>query len=52
MLIGHARISEADDSQVVDLQIDALVKAGLDKENIYTDKISGVKDKRPGLKNC
>ena len=52
MLIGYARISKADDSQVLDLQIDALVEAGIDKENIYTDKISGVKDARPGLESC
>ena len=39
MLIGYARISKADDSQVLDLQIDALVEAGINKENIYTDKI-------------
>ena len=52
MLIGYARISKADESQVLDLQIDALIESGIDKENIYTDKISGVKDKRPGLENC
>ena len=52
MLIGYARISKADDSQVLDLQIDALIEAGVDKDNIYTDKISGVKDERPGLENC
>jgi len=52
MLIGYARISKADDSQVLDLQIDALIESGIDKENIYTDKISGVKDKRPGLESC
>jgi len=52
MLIGYARISKADDSQVLDLQIDALIEAGIDKENIYTDKISGVKDARSGLESC
>jgi DNA invertase Pin-like site-specific DNA recombinase len=52
MIIGYARISKADDSQVLDLQIDALIEAGVKKENIYTDKISGVKDERPGLENC
>jgi len=34
------------------LQIDALVNYGVKKENIYTDKISGVKDERPGLESC
>ena len=52
MLIGYARISKADDSQVLVLHIDALVDAGVDKEQIYTDKISGFKDNRPGLDNC
>ena len=52
MLIGYARVSKADDSQVLDLQIDALVNYGVKKENIYTDKISGIKDERPGLENC
>lgn len=52
MYIGYARISKADESQVLDLQIDALIEAGVGKENIYTDKISGVKDNRPGLENC
>jgi len=52
MLIGYARVSKADDSQVLDLQIDALVEFGVKRENIYTDKISGVKDNRPDLENC
>ena len=52
MLIGYARISKADDSQVLNLQIDTLIESGVKKENIYTDKISGVKDDRPGLENC
>ncbi len=52
MLIAYARISKTDDSQVLDLQIDALIEAGVDIKNIYTDKISGVKESRPGLENC
>ncbi len=52
MLIGYARVSKADNSQVLDLQIDALTNAGVNEENIYTDKISGSKDERPGLENC
>ena len=52
MLIGYARVSKADNSQVLDLQIDSLIDAGIHKESIYTDKISGVKDERPGLENC
>ena len=52
MLIGYARVSKADNSQVLDLQIDALTNAGVNEGNIYTDKISGSKDERPGLENC
>jgi len=52
MLIGYARISKADDSQSLDLQIDALNEVGIDKKYIYSDRISAVKDKRPGLENC
>ena len=52
MLIGYARVSKSDNSQVLDLQIDALVNAGVKEENIYSDKISGSKDEneRPWLK--
>ena len=52
MFIGYARVSKSDNSQVLDLQIDALKNAGVDENNIYTDKISGSKDERPGLDNC
>ena len=52
MLIGYARVSKSDNSQVLDLQIDALKNAGVNGDNIYTDKISGSKDERPGLENC
>ena len=52
MLIGYARVSKSDNSQVLDLQIDALKNAGVNEENIYTDKISGSKDERVGLENC
>jgi DNA invertase Pin-like site-specific DNA recombinase len=52
MLIGYARVSKSDNSQVLDLQIDALTNSGVKEENIYIDKISGSKDARPGLENC
>lgn len=52
MLIGYARVSKADGSQVLDLQIDALKNAGVKEENIYFDKISGTKEQRDGLDNC
>ena len=52
MLIGYARVSKSDGSQVLDLQYDALIKAGVLEEYIYIDKISGSKDERDGLENC
>ena len=52
MLIGYARVSKSDGHQVLDLQIDALTNSGVKEENIYSDKISGSKDARPGLENC
>ena len=41
MKIGYARISKSDGSQVLDLQIDALVKSGVEPTYIYSDKASG-----------
>jgi DNA invertase Pin-like site-specific DNA recombinase len=52
MLIGYARVSKSDGSQLLDLQKDALLKAGVDQEYIYQDLASGRKDDRPGLKAC
>lgn len=52
MLIGYARVSKADGSQVLDLQIDALVKSGIDRKRIYSDHASSRKDSRPGLESC
>jgi len=52
MLIGYARVSKADGSQLLDLQRDALIEAGVDAERIYEDKASGRKDHRPGLDAC
>ena len=51
MKLGYARISRAD-TQSLDLQIDALIEAGIDEQNIYEDKASGKKDDRPGLEAC
>jgi DNA invertase Pin-like site-specific DNA recombinase len=45
MLIGYARISQ--DSQSIDLQIDALTAAGCEKT--FSDTMSGSRNDRPGL---
>lgn len=52
MLIGYVRVSKSDGSQLLDLQQDALLKAGVDQAYIYQDLASGRKDDRPGLKAC
>ena len=52
MLIGYARISKADGTQVLDLQKDALITAGVKEKDIYQDEASGKRDQRPGLQSC
>ena len=52
MLLGYMRVSKADGSQVLDLQRDALIEAGVEPDNIYEDKCSGSKDDRPSLAAC
>jgi DNA invertase Pin-like site-specific DNA recombinase len=47
MLIGYARVST--EEQTLDMQHDALIRAGVLPDDIYTDKLSGAKAKRPGL---
>lgn len=51
-LIGYARVSKRDGSQLLDLQIDALKVNGVKEQNIYTDTASGAKDGRPGEMAC
>jgi DNA invertase Pin-like site-specific DNA recombinase len=53
VLIGCMRISKADGSQVLDLQKDALLSAGIDENRLYSDAQSGSRhDNRPGLTSC
>src|ERR687884_1787540 len=48
MLVGYARVSTQD--QTLDLQLDALKKAGCEK--LYTDTASGAKIERKGLEDA
>jgi len=49
-LVGYARVSTGE--QDVRLQVDALIEAGCEKENIFIDKASGARTARPGLDKC
>lgn len=47
MLIGYARVSKTE--QNLDRQIDCLTKYGVDRRNIYSEKVTGRKYKREAL---
>lgn len=47
MKIGYARVSTAE--QNPDHQVDALERAGVDREHVYLDRASGAKASRPEL---
>lgn len=51
-MIGYMRVSKSDGSQTLDLQRDALIAAGVDKERLYQDTASGKKEARLGLQSC
>ncbi|WP_282093524.1 recombinase family protein [Epibacterium ulvae] len=51
LLFGYARVST--EEQRLDLQIDALLKYGVERDRIFTDKASGASTKgRPGFRNA
>src|ERR1035438_3467373 len=52
MLVGYMRVSKADGSQVMDLQRDALLAAGIAPQHLYEDAASSKRDDRPGLIAC
>ncbi len=52
MLIDYMRVSKVDGSQVLDLQKDALLDAGVEANSLYEDYASGKLDERPGLTAC
>ena len=49
MQVGYMRVSSDGDRQVVDLQRDALLAAGVDERHLYEDHASGSRGDRPGL---
>ena len=49
MLIGYMRVSTDGDHQVLDLQRDALLAAGVDERHLFEDRVSGSRDDRAGL---
>lgn len=49
-LIGYARVSRAD--QIIDMQLNAIIKYGVAVKDIYQEKVSGVANKRPRFDLC
>ncbi len=50
MLVGYARVSKSDGN--LDLQKDALIKAGVNPKMIYEEYASGKREDRPQLSSC
>ena len=49
MLVGYMRVSTDGDRQVLDLQRDALLQAGIDERHLFEDHASGSRGDRAGL---
>jgi len=49
MLVGYMRVSTDGDRQVLDLQRDALLSAGVDERQLFEDRVSGNRGDRAGL---
>ena len=49
MLVGYMRVSTDGDRQVMDLQHDALLSAGVDERHLFEDHASGSRGDRTGL---
>jgi len=52
MLVGYMRVSSDGDRQVMDLQRDALLGAGIDERHLFEDRASGSRGDRAGLANA
>ncbi|BCZ98030.1 TPA: recombinase family protein [Legionella pneumophila] len=52
MKIGYVRIFKAEDRQLLKLQIDSLIKYGVERVNIYQDLVSDKSEYFPGLDAC
>jgi len=49
MLVGYMRVSTDTERQVLDLQRDALIAAGVDERHLFEDRASGSRGDRAGL---
>src|SRR5580658_10558532 len=49
MLVGYMRVSTDSERQVLDLQRDALIAAGVDERYLFEDRTSGSRNDRAGL---
>ena len=52
MLVGYMRVSTDSDRQVLDLQRDALVAAGVDERHLFEDRVSSSRGDRTSLANA